>query len=425
MEWFRSSFRLIEREAHAITGGERIELPNFPNWQNGVEELKSIIPYIPDDFDGRAVMAYLPIELKNKIQATAEWLLSKDDIQKPLQKYLQATQNDDKAYQVIRDRIAEAALQSAIKMQGKEIPKITMLLHARRASEATNRLIITKTDLIKGDENEARWTAGKIHEALSKIGISTNETINQVVTSFSINAGLNEDTIKEILNQNYSGENELNFIGKSSWNRLRDNLGLKEHELLTPWMGQVEKELQEEPQAQPQKSIPPPKFHAELVPPIIETFETAIAKPGLLQNIDELKWTIWTSSWVLKELGLDEQERFDIITAWSERSNVNISSARIADIIDRSNLQPAGENDSPRWLGRDNWNRLIKNLGADKIPERPWQFPDRFNLAGSIWKGVWNSLQREKNKSEYQARALKAQRDYEEQEKRRREGKER
>lgn len=267
MEWFRGSFRLVERELHAIAGGKRIELPNFRSWKSGVEQLKGIIPYIPDDFDGRAVMAYLPRELKAKVQETADWLLAREEMQKPLQKYLQNIEQQDvsKAYQIIRDRIAENALQSALQMQGKEIPKVNMILHKRRANEVTQRLISAKTDVVKGDENEAKWTAGKIHEALTKIGVLPAADINQVVTAWATNAELSEDIVKDILGKDYSGENELNFIGKGGWSRLRDNLGYREHELLTPWMGQMEKDPQKEvlPE-QLQKPIPPPTFHADL-----------------------------------------------------------------------------------------------------------------------------------------------------------------
>ncbi len=46
-------------------------------------------------------------------------------------------------------------------------------------------------------------------------------------------------------------------------------------------------------------------------------------------------------------------------------------------------------------------------------------------LVLNVWKGAWQSLQREKSKTEYQARMLKAQREYEEKEQKRREARDR
>ncbi len=48
-----------------------------------------------------------------------------------------------------------------------------------------------------------------------------------------------------------------------------------------------------------------------------------------------------------------------------------------------------------------------------------------FSLVNGVWKGAWRAVQREKSKSEYQARILSSQLDREEQDKKRREGRER
>jgi len=74
------------------------------------------------------------------------------------------------------------------------------------------------------------------------------------------------------------------------------------------------------------------------------------------------------------------------------------------------------------------YNDLRKRVSQDilkaavQFPERAeMPQPDQFNFIGSIWKGAWQSLQKEKNKTEYQARLLQAQREQEEREKKRRE----
>ncbi|HBQ85652.1 MAG TPA: hypothetical protein DD811_04100, partial [Syntrophomonas sp.] len=67
-----------------------------------------------------------------------------------------------------------------------------------------------------------------------------------------------------------------------------------------------------------------------------------------------------------------------------------------------------------RGLGNTNWHRFVNNLGINNVPENPWEYPGAFNFVGALWKGAWRTLQREKSKSEYQARQLEAQYEYEE-----------
>lgn len=52
--------------------------------------------------------------------------------------------------------------------------------------------------------------------------------------------------------------------------------------------------------------------------------------------------------------------------------------------------------------------------GDEKDPEKLWESPGNFNLIGSVWNGVWQTVQREKSKTEYQARWMVKQQEREE-----------
>ncbi len=432
--WYRSTFRLVERyRASVYQNGERLRLPAFADYQAGLSKLTEIAGQIPEDFKGRPVIAYLPYELKEQVREAADWLLSdSSDIQSPLRDYLETMQEQDSpdaAYNQIRDRVAENALLHALRLLNRPIPMIKMVLHEQRAKAAVEQLARAPADVVLGDKAEARWTLNKMHEALTKIGVS-REDIQEIITRWAGDAGL-ESSVGQVLQRTYDGEKDIDFIGRLDWNRMADNLGYHEHELLNPWMGKMipppeEPKKEAEPAQQtrqPAAPINPPDFLPENIPAVLETYAYATANPELLLDKDELQWTIWTSSWVLKELGVDTQSRIRILNDWVQRSGIEMSPARVADTIHRGNLTRE-KNPAPRWLGRDNWERLMRNVGAENIPERPWRYPDQgLNFAGALWKGLWMSIQRERTKSEYQARRLKAEREHEE--KMRREGRER
>ena len=424
-EWCRSVFRLVERERARAGYTDRLKLPKFNGYPEGLKKLQEIAKQIPEDFKGRAVIAYLPDELKQQAREAADWLLSNPDIQKPLQDYLETTQHDPVAYNQIRDRVAENALFHALRLLNREIPNVEMVLHSQRAIMAIEQISKAAADVVRDDPIEARWTLGKIHEALTKIEASKERT-QDIVTQWAKDAGI-EISINSVLQRTYDGENDLDFMGKKDWNHLRDNLGYHEHELLNPWMGKTrsveepepEKEEKERDAPQPVKPINPPDLVSRYIPAALEAFNS-VAKPELLLDKEELQWTIWTSSWVLKELGVDSPTRLQILNNWAQRSGIEISMARVADIVHRSNLTHE-ENIDPRWLGQGNWERLMRNIGANNVPERPWQYPSipsiPFNWAGTIWKGLWQSVQRERTKAEFQARRLEFEQERERQEK--------
>ncbi|HBQ26671.1 MAG TPA: hypothetical protein DD791_09800 [Syntrophomonas sp.] len=430
--WYRSTFRLVERERASVVVGERLRLPDFANYQEGLDKLTEIASQIPEDFKGRPVIAFLPDELKEQVREAADWLLTNSDIQSPLRDYLETIPGDpDAAYNQIRDRVAENAFAHALRLKVRliEMPKIKMVLHEQRAEIAKKQLSIATTDVVLNDAKEARWTLNRMHEALTKMG-APREEVQEIITRWARDAGI-ESSVDRILQRTYDGERDIDFIGRANWNRMCDNLGYHEHELLNPWMGQIvppEKQEQETEPVQQQLPAPisPPDFLPEHIPAILETYNSVIAKPELALDKDELQWTIWTSSWVLKELGVDTRTRLQVLNDWVQRSGIEMSQARVADTIHRANLsrEDRDEDAVPRWLGRDNWERLMRNIGAENPPDRPWEYPAQgFNFAGAIWKGLWQSIQRERTKSEYQARRLEAQREYEE--KRRREGRDR
>lgn len=307
----------------------------------------------------------------------------------------------------------------------REMPDIEMVLHSQRAIMAIEQISKATAQVVRENTMEASWTLKKMHEALTKIGAS-QEQIRDIVTRWATDAGI-KTTVNSVLQRTYDGENDIDFMSKIDWNRLRDNLGYHEHELLNPWMGKMKSVEQQENEqenewiaSQPIKPVNPPDLVPKYIPAVLEVFKIVAAKPELLLDKEELQWTIWTSSWVLKELGVDTQTRLQILNDWVQRSGIEMSMARVADTIHRGNLVDdiSNEEKAPRWLGQDNWERLMRNLGADYVPERPWQYPVQgFSFAGMIWKGLWQSIQRERSKAEYQARRLEMEQERERREK--------
>lgn len=423
--WYRASFRLIERERASVVSGERLGLPEFASYQEGLNKLLELANQIPEDFKGRPVIAYLPHDLKQQARDIADWLLTNPAMKGPLHECQEAMQGDsDMFYNRARDQVAENALYHALRLLDREIPVVQMILHQQRAEIAIKQISRATADIVINNADEAVWTLETVHEALSKMEVAT-EDIEAIITRWAGDAGI-EGSVDDVLQRTYDGDHDISFIGRAKWTRMADNLGYHEHELLVPWMGQMTQNPEEQEKVtkpkQPDKSITPPEFIPENVPAILETYNTVTAKPDLTFNKDELQWTIWTSSWVLKELGVDTDTCLQILSRWVQRSGIEMSQARIADTIHRANLVLA-EDVTKRWLGHDNWQKLMRNIGAIDIPDSPWEYPaPALNLAGSAWKGAWQAVQRERTKSEYQARRLQAEH---ERDQKRREGRDR
>lgn len=390
------------------------------------EELNQRLQAISDILPGRGRVAlrYMPEDVKNEVRETADWLLQQPGFQQEVKKYLAAHREitnmyvRDKqdqidramrrAYNDLRDRISQDILKGAVQYQyrDKEMPEIDMRLHQGRAAVALDKIKNFEiSDELKNNYREAAWTAYKLHEVMLKLGVD-HEEVKEFIQIYAQAVNLRESTLEKILQQQ---EFKIDFIGKNDWHRLADNLGCTDADFLNPWIAIAKRGDRD--------NITAPNLNEEKIAPILDVFNSASNQK--LED-DEVKWTISCMSSTLKDFGFNNQERQDIINAWIDRSALNVDKVDIANISDRQDF-----NDDRFVLGRDNWERLMHNIGADNPPDRPWGYPAQsFNLAGTVWKGLWQSLQRERTKSEYQAKCL--QNEYEREEKaKRREGRDR
>jgi len=122
------------------------------------------------------------------------------------------------------------------------------------------------------------------------------------------------------------------------------------------------------------------------------------------------------ADWILSQPGfIQEQERYlqahrEITCIYTQREEqvrqaVDKAYNDIRDRIAQEVLKEAVHYEQREGVGRGSAFGLVMPL--------------------NVWKGAWQSIQRERSKSEYQARRLQAQREYEEKEQKRREGRDR
>jgi len=229
----------------------------------------------------------------------------------------------------------------------------------------------------------------------------------EAAEKFAAKAGLSEKDIseaidKEIERMEYIQEKDLPAtVGRDNWQRLGENLGLKEEEFLRPWFGVKEDESKMEASQKLRDELGVTLME-ERIAGAIDAFENSYYHP---EDPSELRWTITTMASTLKAMNIDEPERARIVRDWCERSGVKITEARLRDILDRTTIA-----DTDIWLGKKSWARLMENLGIEtqKAPEGPWRvgrpMPLSSRIAGGVWKSAWKTLERERSKAEAQSR---------------------
>ncbi|WP_034630163.1 hypothetical protein, partial [Desulfotruncus alcoholivorax] len=164
-------------------------------------------------------------------------------------------------------------------------------------------------------------------------------------------------------------------------------------ELLSPWFGIKEPEYDE----QENKLFETPEVITKHIEQVITEFASATP-----QNLGykELNWTVRSMAQVLYALGVSKRERDEIVKEWVNRAGVNISEARLRDILDR--LDVAGRKDF--FLGPVNWQRLNENLGVKNTPPAPWEYKfnrtQSLNLVGSLWRNAWRAIERARSREE-------------------------
>jgi hypothetical protein len=364
------------------------------------ERLQDIANKMPD-LQGKPAYTFLPDDLKQKARETAEWLLTRQELQKRFSEI-----SSPKAERLVR-RLAEQVAIRAYDLVPKEIPDIEIVLHSHRAEEAINKLLNARVDFIRNDLEEARWTVGTIYRALIYLG--KEKEAWEVAERFGKEAGLQHNEISKALEKEIEriqfiaaksqekGQYQR-YISRNDWQRLTENFGLEEEELLFPWFGVKKAEESETEEKQRVKEELKVTLIEDRVSPAVAAFEQAGGKP---EDLKELRWTLATMTSVLKALGVDEDSRERIVRGWCERAGVDISEARLRDVLDRTTISK-----DDIWLGKRSWERLIGNLGITDAPDIPWSvgspIPMSARVASGVWKAAWRALERERLRAEAQ-----------------------
>ncbi|WP_406676414.1 MobP3 family relaxase [Moorella sp. ACPs] len=389
-----------------------------------IERLKELAGAMPDQ-QGKPGLAYLPEDLQEKARDLAMLLLNREELQGRFGELNNS--NPDKTTRLL-EYIADQAVARAYDLLPREVPDIEMVLHPRRQMEAAAKLLAARADLIKGDYAEIYWTVGTIYRAMTRLE-APPEIVREAAVRFGRQAGLNEDKIAEVIANEISRMEELarkyeeqglsapRHISRDAWQRLTENLGLEEHDLLYPWFG-IKRPGPEDKQKQELREQLNVRLVEERITSALIAIREARDRP---EDPGELRWTLVTMTSTLKALGVDEADREEMVRGWCRRAGVKITEARLLDVLDRVTI---GQDDL--WLGKRSWDRLMANLGIDEAPPSPWdvniprQMVRNTGITHDVWKAAWRALERERTRAEAQAQLL-AERDLERRRRRARE----
>ncbi|MGB9860605.1 MAG: hypothetical protein ACPLQP_11790, partial [Moorellaceae bacterium] len=390
-----------------------------------IERLKELAEAMPDQ-QGKPGLAYLPEDLQEKARDLAMLLLTREELQGRFGE-LNNT-NPEKANRLL-EYLADQAVARAYDLIPREVPDINMVLHHRRQMEAAAKLLSARADLVRGDYGEIYWTVATIYRAMTRLE-APPEIAREAAARFGRQAGLGKDKIEGLIANEIRRMEELarkceeqgveapRHISRDAWQRLTENLGLEEHELLYPWFGIKRPEPEEEEEKQRLKELLNPRLVEERIAPALAALKEAGDRP---QDPQELRWTLVTLTSTLKALGVEEDEREIIIRSWCQRAGVEITEARLMDVLDRASIDQ-GE----FWMGQRSWSRLMHNLGIDEPPPSPWEITvpravvRSSGIAHEVWRAAWRALERERTRAEAQALLL-AQKEIERRKKRERE----
>lgn len=363
-----------------------------------VNRLHTIAKDMPDQ-KGKPAYAYLPDNLKKQAREMAEWLLNRPELQNRF--------NELENKESLINRMSEQVVSRSYELLPRELPeRINFVIHEGRSATAIMKLTDANANLIKDDYEEAIWTAGTIYRAMTYLN-NDKDKAWEAAEKFASRAGLSEkdflDAIsREINRMEYIKENDFPIIvGRDDWQRLTENLGLREEELLRPWFGVKEKNESEKEADQKLREELGVTLLEERIPDVVAAFENSCFHS---KDSGELRWTIITMAATLKAINIDAPERARIVSNWCRRSGVEITPGKLRNVLDRTTIS-----DTDIWLGKKSWARLMTNLGIEegKAPEGPWRvgrsIPLSSRIATGVYKSVWKALERERLKAQAQA----------------------
>ncbi|GBF35417.1 hypothetical protein DCCM_4544 [Desulfocucumis palustris] len=421
-ELWRDAWHTSERAIHRLDGGGCESVPKIEDGFRAeiAGKLKTIADLIPEEsLKGRLALAYLPQEVKERARDLAGQLLQSGKLALRTEKFVEqvcADQGEDagkEAFHELKERVAEQVVGRAVELLPREIPQVEMLPHDGRVQDAVKRFESATAEYIRSDIDEARWTAGTMYRALVRLGVD-GQAAREATERWADGVGLKKEAARaisgeivrmECIAQECREENkpEPVHVSRKDWTRLRENLGMEEEECLYPWFGILrEQEQLPENEKQQEKETIPHELIDKRISPALHALEGAAGNP---ENYAEVYWTLRTFANTLHALGVGEEDSARMVRGWVERSGVEVSEARLRDVLDRVTVVPKED----FWLGRRSWNRLTENLGIHNPPASPWRANvDRYgNIAGQLWKAVWRNMERERTKLEAKRLVLK------------------
>ncbi|WP_213974695.1 MobP3 family relaxase [Tepidanaerobacter acetatoxydans] len=355
------------------------------------------------DQKGRPSYAYLSEDLQEQARETAQWLLNREELQGRYNMLVLEGKEE------LIHRMAEHVVSRACDLMPREFPDgIKMVIHEIRRQEAIERMRDANANFID-DKEEILWTVKAMYRTLVYLEKEEDEAQNTAL-KFAAKAGISKEVAEGAMNKektlleylDNADPGRSHCIGHDDWQRLGENLGLKEEEFLRPWFGVKGKDESEREASRKLREELGVTLMEERIAGAVAAFENSCFHPG---DLDELRWTITTMASILKGMNIDETERDRIVRSWCRRSGVKITEAKLRDILDRTTVS-----DTDIWLGKKSWSRLMENLGIEeeKAQEGPWQVGRPMllsqRIAGGVWKSVWKSLERERSKAEAQSR---------------------
>lgn len=411
-ELWRDAWHASERAIYRLNPGVREKTPNIEDYFGNqvAGKLEAIAVGIPEDaLKGRLTLAYMPQEVKDEARGLADQLLKSGKLALRTEKYIelvdagQGEASGSEAYHELRERVAEQVIGRAAELLPREIPQVEMLPHNGRVQDGIERLKSASAEYIRGDIDEANWTAGAMYRALVRLGEDA-QSAREVTEKWGDSVGLKEETARavtgeiikmECIAQECREDNkpEPVHVSRKDWTRLRENLGLEEEECLYPWFGIMhEKEQLPEEGGHPEQVVIPHELIEKRISPALGALETASGKP---EDYAEVQWTVRTLASTLQALGVGEEDRGRIVREWAKRSGLEVPEARLSDVLDRITVVPKED----FWLGRAGWKRLMVNLDIHNPPVSPWRVNvERYG--NMLWKTAWQSVERERLKAE-------------------------
>lgn len=360
-----------------------------------LDELALVMPR-----KGRIAYKYMPDDVKGKVDEITDWVLRQPAQKEVLDKYLKAVdgmtrpysfqeaQIEDakaKAYEDIRKRVGQVVLKAASESQKDNFSEIipekaeTVVKALSGAMSAPadpymnviqesiqqlrllgfskeeqielfqswqdkSELHVTPIELIQLIENDQikqlDFNQFKPHAAAMILNFTGKPLEN--IKERLLKVEMHPDDIEEILEliDKDVQQSQIPFLNENDWARFIRNVGLSETG--SPWIVKESSQILEE------KKLA-----------FLESLKHAVFSENLSTN--ERNWTAFCMTVALKHMGLDLEERQNIMQEFASRNAVN-GLNRILEHV---------ENEDTNFLRKPTWEKVMSNLNTPNN-EYPW-----------------------------------------------------